>query len=360
MKKIHGFFVLMVFLLALLYPVPPASTVLPIEAKEKTTSSVRLIPGGHSIGVKLNTAGVIVVGYHFLDQNGSRISPGEMAKIKIGDVITHVNKQKVVKMHDVRQFVNEAGESGVPVMMTLQRDRETLHVKIKPVKDEKNDGFRIGLFVRDSATGIGTLTFIDPQTKKYGALGHVITDIDTKKAVKIKDGQLLFSTVTAIEKGQQGKAGEKLAELSMRDVKIGSIEKNSPYGIFGKLEYPTEQPLFQESLPISTPKEGKATMLTVIEGEKVEAFEIEITNVTHQKVPNPKGMVLKITDERLLEKTGGIIQGMSGSPIIQNGHIVGAVTHVFVNDPSSGYGVQIEWMLRETQEEKEIIQRKAG
>lgn len=358
MKKTRIVVFLTVFLLAILSLVP--SSIVQVDAKTKKDSIVKLIPGGESIGVKLNTAGVVVVGYHFLEHNGTRVSPSEMAKIKIGDIITHINEQQVMNMHDVKKIVNEAGKEDSPITISIVREKQSLKVNVQPMKGEKNSGYQIGLFVRDSATGIGTLTFIEPYSKKYGALGHIITDVDTKKAVKIKDGQLFFSKVTSIERGQHGKAGEKLAELSVRHQKIGTIEKNSPFGIFGKIILPLSNEMNKKPLPVARAKEGKAKILTVIEGEKVEAFHIEIVNVTEQKVADTKGMVIKITDPRLLDKTGGIIQGMSGSPIIQDDHIVGAVTHVFVNDPSSGYGVHIDWMIEETTQLKESLERKAG
>src|SRR5690606_15924651 len=186
--------------------------------------------------------------------------------------------------------------------------------------------------------------------KKYGALGHVISDMDTKKPVEINDGTIVRSSVTSIEKGNNGIPGEKQARFESEEHIIGNITKNSPFGIFGELQSTIKNDIHDKPLPIALShevKEGPAKILTVVEGEEVEEYEIEIISNIPQKYPATKGMVIQITDEELLSKTGGIVQGMSGSPIIQDGKVIGAVTHVFVNDPTSGYGVHIEWMLQD-------------
>ncbi|MGV3464176.1 MAG: SpoIVB peptidase, partial [Heyndrickxia sp.] len=185
-------------------------------------------------------------------------------------------------------------------------------------------------------------------SKKYGALGHVISDMDTKKPIVVEDGQIVKSTVTSIEKGSNGNPGEKLARFSSDREVIGDIKQNSPFGIFGNLHKVIKNGKYDKPLPIALSdqvKEGPAKILTVVNGDKVEAFDIEVVSTIPQKFPATKGMIIKVTDPKLLEKTGGIVQGMSGSPIIQDGKLIGAVTHVFVNDPTSGYGVHIEWML---------------
>ena len=194
------------------------------------------------------------------------------------------------------------------------------------------------------------MTFYHPNSQKYGALGHVISDMDTKKPIVVKDGQIVQSTVTSIEKGSNGDPGEKLARFSSNHEIIGNINRNSPFGIFGKLHQQMDNGITNKAIPISLShevKEGPAKILTVVEGSEVEEFNVEIVSSIPQKFPAIKGLVIKVTDKELLKKTGGIVQGMSGSPIIQDGKLVGAVTHVFVNDPTSGYGVHIEWMLNE-------------
>lgn len=311
---------------------------------------MKVYPGGQSVGVKLNTLGVLVVGHHLVLADGKKVSPGEEAGIQLGDIITKINGKKINNMADVAPFVDEAGKNQKELDISLQRGKETLNATLQPVKDDKEKSFKLGLYIRDSAAGIGTMTFYEPKSHKYGALGHVISDMDTKQPIVVDNGQIVKSTVTAIEKGKNGAPGEKLARFSANREVIGDITTNSPFGIFGNLKKPITNGIMDKPLPITLAnqvKEGPAQILTVTDGDKVEAFDIEIVSTIPQKYPATKGMVLKVVDPKLLEKTGGIVQGMSGSPIIQDGKMIGAVTHVFVNDPTSGYGVHVEWMLNQ-------------
>jgi len=311
----------------------------------------RVMPGGQSIGVKLNTVGVLVVGHHQVQTIEGKVSPGEEAGIKIGDIITEINGKPIEKMADVGPFVQKSGEAGKPMNIVIKRESEKVKTKLEPKKDQHENSYKLGLYIRDSAAGIGTMTFYHPETRKYGALGHVISDMDTKKPIVVEDGQIVRSTVTSIEKGANGDPGEKLARFSSDRKVIGNITRNSPYGIFGELHNnDLKNGILDKPMPIALShqvKEGPAKILTVVENDEVNLFDIEIVSTIPQKFPATKGMVIKVTDPKLLEKTGGIVQGMSGSPIIQDGKVIGAVTHVFVNDPSSGYGVHIEWMLNE-------------
>ncbi|MGG5255120.1 SpoIVB peptidase [Neobacillus sp. SM06] len=310
----------------------------------------KVIPGGESIGVKLNTAGVLVVGHHLVTTDEGKKSPGELAGIKVGDMITEINGTKISKMADVAPIVQSAGQNHQVLNMVINRDHEKFTTKLTPLKAKGEEVYKLGLYIRDSAAGIGTMTFVHPQSKKYGALGHVISDMDTKKPIVVENGEIVRSTVTSIEKGSNGEPGEKLARFSSDREIVGNIQKNSPFGIFGKLNKELKNGIMDKPMPIalsSQVKEGPAKILTVVDSDKVEAFDIEIVSTIPQKFPATKGMVIKVTDPKLLQKTGGIVQGMSGSPIIQDGKLVGAVTHVFVNDPTSGYGVHIEWMLSE-------------
>nr|WP_279663412.1 SpoIVB peptidase [Ectobacillus ponti] len=310
----------------------------------------KVLPGGQSIGVKLNTKGVLVVGHHLVQTKKGRLSPGEIAGIKVGDMITKINGQEIERMSDVAPFIQQSGKTGDPLDIVLLRNSKYIRTKLTPLQEKDNTAYRIGLYIRDSAAGIGTMTFVHPESMKYGALGHVISDNDTKQPIQVEDGQIVRSTVTSIQRGSNGDPGEKLARFSPDKEILGNITTNSPFGIFGKLHTSIQNGIMDRALPIALShqvKEGKAQILTVIDEDKVEAFDVEIVSSIPQKFPATKGMVVKITDKRLLKKTGGIVQGMSGSPIIQDGKLIGAVTHVFVNDPTSGYGVHIEWMLHE-------------
>lgn len=324
---------------------------LPIKKVDvNVLKNFKVIPGGQSIGVKLNTVGVLVVGHHQVTTLQGKVSPGEIAGIKVGDMITEINGKRIEQMTDVAPYVQEAGKTGTPLNIVVNRENEKLSAKLQPMMDKDENTYKLGLYIRDSAAGIGTMTFYHPDSKKYGALGHVISDMDTKKPIVVEDGQIVRSTVTSIEKGSNGDPGEKLARFSSDREVIGNIQRNSPFGIFGVLNKEIKNGILDKPMPVALSnqvKEGPAQILTVVNDDEVDLFDIEIVSTIPQKFPATKGMVLKVTDPKLLEKTGGIVQGMSGSPIIQDGKVVGAVTHVFVNDPTSGYGVHIEWMLNE-------------
>jgi stage IV sporulation protein B len=324
---------------------------IPLKAvKVNVLPDLRVIPGGQSIGVKLQTAGVLVVGHHLVDTGKDKVSPGEQSGVHVGDMIIKMNDLYINDMNDVKKLVNEAGEKNEPLHLLVVRGKEKLPLTLHPARDKKDHEYRLGLYIRDSAAGVGTLTFYEPKSKAYGALGHVISDVDTGQAIVVGDGQIVHASVTSIEKGQSGNPGEKFARFYNESDILGSITKNTPFGIFGKMKGQPKRSLYREPIPIALAeqvKEGPAKILTVVDGQKVEEFDIEIVNVVKQHFPATKGMIIKITDKRLLDKTGGIVQGMSGSPIIQNGKMAGAVTHVFVNDPTSGYGCYIEWMLQD-------------
>lgn len=318
----------------------------------KVLPDFRIIPGGQTIGVKLNTVGVLVVGHHLVETARGELSPGEESGIKVGDIIKEINGDPVQNMSDVASHLRDFDKNNGELSITILRDKKEITKKLKPVLDKKTEQYRIGLYIRDSAAGIGTMTFYDPKSGKYGALGHVISDMDTKEPIVVHDGKILESTVTSIEKGSNGHPGEKLAKFRTGEDEniLGNITKNTPFGIFGKLDKDLKNGVMDKPMPIALShqvKEGPAKILTVVKGEEVKAYDVEVVSSIPQKFPATKGLVIKITDPELLKETGGIVQGMSGSPIIQDGKIIGAVTHVFVNDPTSGYGVHIEWMLNE-------------
>jgi len=322
--------------------------VIPVKKmKVQVLPETKVIPGGHSIGVKLRPDGVIVVGFASVtDQNGQRHYPAQEAGIEIGDTINMVNHQKIYQADELSKIVNN--DQDKTVVLSIKRNGRMVETNLSAVKNASGV-YQIGLWVRDIAAGVGTLTFYDPETGYYGALGHIISDADTGKIIEIGEGEIIRAKVTSIAPGRKSQPGEKRGVFVNEDSIIGNILANTPYGIFGKTYTPFENPYYT-SLPIAPSTqvhEGKASILTVISGENIEKYDIEIQKIIQQAYPNGKGMIIKITDPKLIEKTGGIIQGMSGSPIIQDGYLVGAVTHVFVNDPTKGYGIFAEWMLEE-------------
>lgn len=312
---------------------------------------VEVVPGGQSIGVLLHARGVIVVGQApVTDENGSRVNPSARAGISQGDVILSINGQPVNGDRHTREEIDRLGSTGEPIMLEVKHGGKTFETRVEPILCPDTGRYRIGLFVRDSAAGVGTLTFYHPQSRSYGALGHLITDMTTAERIDLADGRIVSASVQGIHRGEKGHPGEKLGQFSADGRLTGNIEKNTLCGIFGHLDQAPSGSYYQEPIPLALShqiRRGPAEILTVLQGSRVERFKIEIQEVMPQGKQDGKGMVIRITDTRLLNRTGGIIQGMSGSPIIQGGKLVGAVTHVFINDPARGYGVIAEWMLEE-------------
>jgi stage IV sporulation protein B len=312
--------------------------------------AVRVVPGGHSIGVLLHSRGVMVVGHAVItDPQGNKHNPALEAGILNGDIILKINGRRVQSEQQVRSEISRCGQTGSPVTLEIKRGQRVFTTRLNPVFCAETKRYRIGLYVRDSAAGIGTLTFYEPKSKKYGALGHVITDFETNRRIDLEDGQIVEAVVQGIRPGRRGQPGEKIG-LFTGDGLTGNIEKNTSYGIFGSLRQPLANPLYPQPIPVALVyqvKRGPAEILTVLRGNRIGRYSVEILQVMPQNRWEGKGLVIKVIDPELLRQTGGIIQGMSGSPIIQNGRIVGAVTHVFVNDPTRGYGVLAEWMIYE-------------
>lgn len=311
-----------------------------------------LVPGGHSIGIKLHSDGVLVVGHHLVQGRNAAASPAKDAGIEMGDVIMTIDGVRLEDANQVAELIAERGSSKDTLQFEIRRGDRLLVKDVNPLLCKETNRKRVGLYVRDSAAGVGTLTFYDPDTGFYGALGHVITDVDTNQPIEVRDGQIVKANIVNIKAARRGQPGEKTGIFQEGRDLAGSIEKNCLFGIFGRLTSMEPQAgSVTTPLPMALMGQvevGPAEILTVVEGTTIERFDIEIQRVYNQSRPSDKGMVIRVTDERLLETTGGIVQGMSGSPIIQNGRLAGAVTHVFVNDPTRGYGLFIEWMVMES------------
>lgn len=303
-----------------------------------------LIPGGQSIGVKLNTKGVLVVALSEIeDLNGKKHNPSLDAGLQVGDIIVKANDIEVKNSQHLIDIINH---SNGDIKLKVKRKNKNFVTSIKPIKNIQDKYLRIGVWVRDKTAGIGTLTFVDPQSNKFGALGHGITDIDTRQLLPVGKGEIIKAKVSSIEQGKKGEPGEIRGIFFDSDSMIGKIHSNTEFGIYGITmdDFLSEE----KAMPVAMQneiKEGEAFILTTIDGYRIEKYKAEIIKKEHQNNPEPKGMIIKITDNRLIKSTGGIVQGMSGSPIIQDGKLVGAITHVFVNDPTRGYGLYIEWML---------------
>jgi stage IV sporulation protein B len=315
----------------------------------------RVVVGGHSIGVMLQSRGVMVVGFApVVDNSGEKVYPARDEGMQIGDLILKVDGQGVSTENDLARIIDNHGEE--EMVLTVQRREEVFEVPVEGYYCPETQRYRIGLYVRDGVVGVGTLTFWDPQTRQYAALGHVIIDADTRQGIQVLSGQIVSASVQTIKPGRPGRPGEKIGIFNSEGNIKGNITKNTSFGIFGLTDDEISNPLHRYSMEVGYAhqvKKGKAQIYTVINGEDIEAFDVVIEKVYPER-QNGKGMVIRVTDERLLNVTGGIIQGMSGSPIIQNNRIIGAVTHVFLNDPQRGYGVFMDNMLSETTDEEVI------
>ncbi len=312
---------------------------------------VQVMVGGQSIGVLLHTDGVIVAGFSDVTgSDGKSYCPARQAGIASGDVITGIEGVNVQCDAQVSELVDQYARRQGTVHLQVKRRGVVTSYDIKPVFCRETRRYRIGLFVRDGAAGVGTLTFFDPKTKKYGALGHVITNSETSEWLDLRDGKIVGAAVEGIQKGQRGKIGEKIGLFLGDRTMSGNIEKNTQYGIYGVLHNSLSNPLYPSPVPVAVGgqiREGPAQMLTVLDGEHIEAFNIEIQTVFPQPRPDGKSFIIRVVDPQILSRAGGIIQGMSGSPIVQDGKLVGAVTHVFINDPTRGYGISAELMMDE-------------
>lgn len=312
-----------------------------------------VIPGGETIGLKLYTNGVLVVGMSEIEGiDKQSYKPYENSGIEEGDMIVGIENEAVTCTADLIKNVNAS--LGKNLEISYIREGEMYKTNILPTQTSINE-YKLGLWVRDAAAGVGTVSFYDPETGMFAALGHGILDIDTEKIVNISSGEVVTSNIISIVKGQKGRPGEIRGSIE-KGKQIGTVYENTEFGIFGKLNSETISKVKQnkeiEILPRAEIETGRAKIICTVENNRQEEYDIEIEKVFRNNNVNNKSMLIKVTDERLIEKTGGIIQGMSGSPIIQNGKFVGAITHVMVNDPTIGYGVFADMMLKQMREVK--------
>ena len=310
-----------------------------------------VIPVGNIAGLKLYTSGVLVVGMSEIEGEDSKIyKPYENTGIEEGDTIVKINDNEINTTDELIEKINMS--KGEKVEIEYIHDEETKECSITPVKTSEEE-YKLGLWVRDSAAGVGTVSFYEPDTHIFGALGHGITDIDTGDLLNIAEGEFVTAKILDIKKGEDGNPGKIQGTVEEQET-IGEISKNTEFGIYGKIKDIS-------SLNIDTSKEmevalrdeiqlGKATILCSLDNQTVGEYEIEITKINKENNYNNKSMEIKVTDEKLIEKTGGIIQGMSGSPIIQNGKFIGAITHVLVNSSTEGYAIFGDLMLKQSKE----------
>ncbi|MBE7033280.1 MAG: SpoIVB peptidase [Ruminococcaceae bacterium] len=315
------------------------------KVKINVSQPKSLYVSGQLIGIRIYNKGLIVTNLAPVLCQGVEISPAQKAGILPGDIILKINGQEVKSAEEVSSVITES------TTLTLQRKNAIKTVKVTPVSDDNDGELKLGLWVRDSSAGVGTMTYINPENLTYGALGHGISDSDTGILFNVADGSIEKSMVISVQKGKKGSPGQISGSFSSAGEISGTVRKNCEAGLFGDV-FPHSD-LCGESYPIgvmSQVKTGDATILSTVDGD-VKEYKIKILR-TMPYGSASKGLSIEITDPELLDKTGGIVQGMSGSPIIQNGKLIGAVTHVLVNDPTRGYGIFIENMLSEAEKIK--------
>jgi len=306
-----------------------------------------VIPSGDTIGIKMYTKGLLVVGVSdFVDDTGKNVAPAKDADIREGDRIVKVNGVEITTSEQFGELIRQAGKS---VVLSVEREAEVLKKEVVPAYSGEDGSIKLGIWVRDSTAGIGTLTFFEPTDSEFAALGHAICDTDTGEVMTVREGSLITCNVLSVVKGKSGEPGELVGGFSNKT--IGKVYKNNEMGIYGDMEK-CEEIEFTTAMETATRfqiKEGAAKILADVDNNGVKEYDVEIVKISKSAKVDNKGIVIKVTDGDLIEKTGGIVQGMSGSPIIQNDMLVGAVTHVFVNDPTRGYGVFVENMLKEAE-----------
>ena len=299
--------------------------------------SDKIIAGGKSVGIEIKSDGIMVVGFYRVNNKLNKGTP----TIKVGDKIMSVNGTEVNSTKELAKLIEEKMRNK-KVTLTVKRNDKMFNVDLELIYQDGN--YKTGLYVKDSISGIGTLTYIDPETNIYGALGHEIIESNSQTLVEVKTGSIFRSDVTSIDRSVRGTPGGKNAKFYSNEI-YGNINKNTNYGIYGIYTDRLPKEELYNVVKIDKVKLGKAYIYTVLENDIMGKYEIEILKIENNK--SSKDISFKVTDKTLLEKTGGIVQGMSGSPIIQGNNIIGAVTHVVISDPTMGYGISIVTMLEE-------------
>ena len=324
-----------------LFGVVPIKEVTLIEKDEKT-----VFVSGEVFGIKLYTDGVIIVGTQSVETDSGRVNPAESCGLQVGDVIISIDGEKDYTSDSVQNILNNNNGSSFDIK--VKRGERYREFTLSPVYCEREGCYKAGMWVRDSTAGIGTLTYYDKDSGMFGALGHQVNDVDTNEIMPLLEGEAVSARVTDIKKASKGTTGS--LECDFGDYTVGRLTANTDCGIFGAY---SAVPSFAKPYPVASAqqvKKGKALLVSAVQNGEPKEYEIEITHISYNENNSQKNMVIKITDPELKELTGGIVQGMSGSPIVQDGRLVGALTHVIVNNPEKGYAVFAQTMLEKQEE----------
>ena len=307
----------------------------------------RYFAGGETLGFSLQSKGVILIGGNYILSKNGIERPFENSGLKTGDIITKINGIEINNSQDISKILENF--EGGSIRLTVNRSGHIFEVDICPALDSMSNTYKLGLWVKEDAVGIGTLSFVNATTKRFGSLGHSINDSETNECIEVSGGNIYTSKILGIKKGNSGKAGELIGTFNRENV-LGSVDKNCDYGVYGFVDCVESVTKNKTSVDIGgrlSAKPGKAQILSALDGDEIKAYDIEIIKTNFQQSCNEKSMVIRVVDKELIAKTGGIVQGMSGSPIIQDGKLIGAVTHVFVNDATKGFGIYIDWMIEQ-------------
>lgn len=303
--------------------------------------------GGDCLGFSLRTKGLVVVGSNYVFTKNGAINPFVNSGLKVGDVIKKVNCIDVSSIDELTEILNSS--AGAALKLMVERNGQSVECCIVPQLDMFSGEYKLGLWIKNNTEGVGTLTFVDDESLRFGSLGHAIYSSGNSQPIEINNGEIYDCNVVGIKKGIDGVPGEIMGNFSKTNP-LGKIDKNCSYGVYGYF-FDTAELLKEKQLISvggrSSVKPGKAQIFSSLDGKEIKAYDIEIIKANYQSNSNEKSLVFRVVDKELLNATGGIVQGMSGSPIVQNNKIIGAVTHVFVNDPTKGFGLYIDWMLLE-------------
>lgn len=326
-----------------LFGVIPVKNAVITQNEEK-----RVYVSGESFGIKLYTDGVIVVGTRDVETDSGKCNPAKEAGLEKGDIIVSINNVKMTSSSQVEETFND--NNGKDYKITVKRNGNYKNFTLTPVYSKSEGSYKVGVWVRDSTAGIGTITFYNPENNSLAALGHPITDVDTNEIMPILNGEAVKANVTKLYKSTDGEAGSLCCDFT--NEVIGSLSVNSTCGIYGKYDCALADKRLYKVAPAQEAEKGSAQLLCTVDEKGPQLYDIEITRISYRDNNNEKNIVVKVTDKNLIEKTGGIIQGMSGSPIIQNGKLVGALTHVIVDNPEKGYAIFAEKMVEQSEEIK--------
>ncbi|MBR4241961.1 MAG: SpoIVB peptidase [Eubacterium sp.] len=345
MKKIIRVFDIFLSIFCIVFLIFDISAKDAVKSVNAASQPQRIVyVSGEAFGIKLYTNGVIVVGTQSVETSEGRINPASEAGIKTGDIIVSINNINVYSSNEVKEILND--NNGAAYKIKLKRDGRYKNFVLNPVFCDREGCWKAGMWVRDSTAGIGTITYYDKKTGTFGALGHQVNDVDTNEIMPLLEGEAVCADVTKIQKASPGITGS--LNCDFQETVIGKLLDNSNLGLYGAYSFINENAIPVGVAKINETEKGAAQIISTVEGQTPKKSDIEITRVHRRQGNSQKDIVFRITDKKLLEKTGGIVQGMSGSPIVQNNKLIGAVTHVIVNNPEKGYAVFAETMLEKS------------